>query len=230
MRRDCKTCWPARTWPARERCGERRSQCLMPRFRIAGTARLDEPEPVWIARSKTHIAELSLLCSDLVGRGKVAIYAGGEGRKWYMPLARPIEFFDDGGSRSIRAACMAESSRSSSSLKKFTTASPSTAASGQPSFKSSSAGYDPDSERRGHPLPLHFHWIFMSDDPKVPSAVHCSHRSVQPDNHSRPHRCVPSGSEAGNPSGGLEAILLSVNLEGYRSKTPSTLTSKIAIS
>jgi hypothetical protein len=41
-------------------------------------------------------------------------------------------------------------------------------------------GYDPELERRGHPLPLHFHWIFMSDDPKVPSAVHCSNAPFDP--------------------------------------------------
>ena len=56
-----------------------------PAVSIAGVARIDEPEPVWIARSKTHVAELSLLCADPAGRAKVAIYAGGERRKWYMP-------------------------------------------------------------------------------------------------------------------------------------------------
>ncbi len=71
-------------------------------------------------------------------------------------------------------------------------------------------GYDPELERRGHPLPLHFHWIFMSDDPKVPSAVHCSTEKYSPTITVVRIDVYLSGSETGNRSGGLEAILLNV--------------------
>ena len=69
-----------------------------PEISIAGVARLDEPEPVWIARTKTHVAELSMRCADPAGRAKVAIYSGGQGRKWYMPTGSAYEFSSTKGS------------------------------------------------------------------------------------------------------------------------------------
>ena len=145
-----------------------------PTISIAGTARLDEPEPVWIARSKTHVAELSLLCADPVGRAKVAIYAGGEHRKWYMPTGAVYQFFVDGlveiyprGLNGGKQPTFVIAKEIYDGFTEHCGVTPT-------EFQIVQCGYDPESERRGHPLPLHFHWVFMSDDPKVPSAVHCS--------------------------------------------------------
>jgi hypothetical protein len=148
-----------------------------PAVSIAGIARPGKPEPVWIARSKTHVAELSLLCADPAGRAKVAIYAGGEHRKWYMPAGAAYEFFDDG---------VVIYPRGLNGGKQLTFVVGSEVYEGfhygvRPTeFQICQSGYDPELERRGHPLPVHFHWIWMSDDSAVPSAVHCSTEPFDP--------------------------------------------------
>ena len=154
-----------------------------PAVSIAGIVRLDAPEPVWVARSKTHIAELSLLCADPAGRAKVAIYSGGEGRKWYMPAGAAYQFFVDGGveiyPRGLHGGkqlCFSIGKEIYDGFDEHCGVLPT-------EFNIVQCGYDPESERRGHPLPLHFHWIFMpDDDPKVPSAaaVHCSQAAYSP--------------------------------------------------
>ena len=151
-----------------------------PGISIAGTVRLGEPEPIWIARSATHIAELSLLCADPAGRAKVAIYAGGERRKWYMPAGAAYQFFVDGGveiyPRGLHGGkqlCFSIGKEIYDGFDEHCGVLPN-------EFQIYQHGYDPETERRGHPLPTHFHWIFMSDDPKVPSAVHCSQAAYSP--------------------------------------------------
>ncbi len=151
-----------------------------PEISIAGVARIDEPEPVWIARSKTHVAELSLLCADPAGRAKVAIYSGGEGRKWYMPTGAAYQFFVDEGVEIYPRGLDGGKQLSFSIAKEIYDGFPEHCGVRPNEFQIVQCGYDPESERRGHPLPLHFHWIFMSDDPKVPSAVHCSQAAYSP--------------------------------------------------
>jgi hypothetical protein len=141
---------------------------------IDGVARPGEPEPVWIARSKTHIAELSILCADPIGRGRVAIYAGGEGRKWYMPRGAVYRFFDDGEVEIYPLGLRAGKQPVFVIAKEIYDGFPEHCGIQPIEFQIFQCGYDPEAERRGHPLPLHFHWIWMNDDPKVPSAVHCS--------------------------------------------------------
>ena len=151
-----------------------------PTISIAGTARLDEPEPVCVARSKTHVAELSMLCSDLVGRGKVALYAGGSGRRWYMPRDSAYEFYNDGEVVIFPRGLYGGKQPTFVISKEVYDGFPKHCGIRPTEFQIVQCGYDPESERRGHPLPLHFHWIFMSDDPKVPSAVHCSTETYSP--------------------------------------------------
>ena len=151
-----------------------------PGISIAGTVRLGEPEPVWLARSKTHVAELSMRCADAAGRAKVAIYAGGEGRKWYMPSGSCYEFYDDGRvvifPRGLYGGKQPTFVISQEIYDGFTEH-----RGVQPTeFQIHQHGYDPELERRGHPLPVHFHWIWMSDDSAVPSAVHCSTEPFDP--------------------------------------------------
>ena len=153
-----------------------------PEISIAGVVRLDldAPEPVWIARSKTHIAELSLLCADPAGRAKVAIYAGGEGRKWYMPTGAAYQFFVDEGVEIYPRGLNGGKQLGFSIAKEIYDGFPEHCGVRPTEFQICQSGYDPELERRGHPLPLHFHWVFMSDDPKVPSAVHCSQAAYSP--------------------------------------------------
>ena len=151
-----------------------------PEISIAGVARPGEPEPVWIARSKTHIAELSMRCADPIGRGRVAIYAGGEGRRWYMPTGAAYQFFDDGEVEIYPLGLRGGKQPTFVVAKEIYGGFPEHRGVQPTEFQICQSGYDPELERRGHPLPLHFHWIFMSDDPKVPSAVHCSTEPFDP--------------------------------------------------
>jgi hypothetical protein len=147
---------------------------------IAGTVRLGQPEPVEIARSKTHVAQLSMLCADLVGRGKVALYAGGPGRRWYMPRDSAYEFYTNGDVVIFPRGLYGGKQLTYRVAKEIYAGFVEHCGVLPTKFQIGQSGYDPELERRGHPLPLHFHWIFMSDDPKVPAAVHCSLERFDP--------------------------------------------------
>jgi hypothetical protein len=154
-----------------------------PEISIAGVARPGQPRQPGageIARSKTHIAELSLRCADPIGRGRVAIYAGGEGRKWYMPRGAVYQFYEDGEVEIYPLGLRGGKQLLFVIAKEIYEGFPEHCGVEPTEFQIYRNGYDPELERRGHPLPLHFHWIWMSDDPAVPSAVHCSTEPYSP--------------------------------------------------
>jgi hypothetical protein len=149
-----------------------------PGISIAGTAVIGAPEPVWVARSKNHLIELSTLYADPAERHRIAVYVGGQAHTWYLPSGAAYKFFDDdkaavviyprGGLDAGKQAAFAVGVDFFNGFDDYC---------GMRSmvFKMYQNDFDPERERRaGRELPVHFHWMYMPEDLVVPAAVHCS--------------------------------------------------------